>query len=176
MSQFKDSVGSFFDRVRRATQEAAVGLAETALNEILYQSPQYSGQFVANWQLTPYAPSFVAYDDPLKFYQKEANASLRGDEVEPYSKGDEEAIQFAKMHAVKGAARARMAPLGTPIFLSNSSTHDEAYAWKIENGQIQFRPENPNADRVVQRGAFYVRNRYKHIDAAKLANLRKTQL
>lgn len=176
MSEFKNQVSGFFNRLRREAQSAAVGLAETALNEILYQSPQYSGQFVANWQLTPYAPSFVAYEDPLKFYQKEANASLRGEDVEPYEKGDEEAIQFAKMHAVKGAARARSAPLGTSIFLSNSSYHEEAYAWKIENGQIDFRPVNPNADRVVQRGAYYVRNRYKSIDAAKLAKLRTSQL
>lgn len=176
MSKFTDQIAGFIAQTKRAAQEAAVGLAETALNEILYQSPQYSGQFVANWQLTPYTPSFVAHDDPLKFYQKEANASLRGDEVEPYEKGDEEAIDFAKTHAVAGAARARKAPLGTPIFLSNSSSHEEAYAWKIENGQIDFRPVNPNADRVVQRGAFFVRNRYKHIDGIKLSTLRTSQL
>lgn len=171
---FNTDVSSFFAQVRVAAQEAAAGMAHVALEEILEASPQFSGQFVANWQLTPYTPSFVAYDDPMHFEEKNMGSMMgMGGGAEPYEKGDTPAIDFALERAAKGLVRARAAPLGTSIFLSNSSTHDEPYAWKIENGEISFRPENPNADRVVQRGAFFVRNRYKHINGNKLDALRK---
>jgi len=170
---FEGDVKSFFANVRVAAQEAAVDMAMVALKEIVKESPQFSGQFVANWQLAPYAPSQIAYNDPLNFYQNEAQSELSGSDVTPYKKGDVKAINFAMTKARAGAARARSAPLGTPIFLSNSSQHEEPYAWKIENGEINFRPENPDASRVVQRSAVVVRNRFNKIGPTQLAVLRK---
>ncbi len=167
LEQFDASVKTWFGNVRQAAQEAAVGLAEVALQHIVEQSPQYTGDFVAGWEVGFNTPPTI-WRPPKILNQKMIKAGV----VEPFQKGDEVAIEYALNKAQPRFAAAKHEPLGTAIYHSNSAHHDENYAWKIENGEIDLRPVNQNADRVVQRGALFTRNRFKHIGAPQLAVLR----
>ena len=174
LEQFDASVKTWFGNVRQAAQEAAVGLAEVALVRILEESPQYTGDFVAGWEVGFNAPPHI-WRPPKILNQKMIKAGV----VDPFEKGDTVAIDYALSKAAPRFAAAKKEPLGLPgsphgtsIYLSNSAHHDEDYAWKIENGEINFRPVNQNADRVVQRAALFTRNRFKHIGAPQLAVLR----
>ena len=167
LEQFDASVKTWFGNVRQAAQEAAAGLAEVALQQIVEQSPQYTGDFVAGWEVGFNTPPTI-WRPPKILNQKMIKAGV----VEPFQKGDEVAIEYALNKAQPRFAAAKHEPLGTGIYLSNSAHHDENYAWKIENGEIDLRPVNQNADRVVQRGALFTRNRFKHIGAPQLAVLR----
>jgi len=167
LEQFDASVKAWFGNVRQAAQEAAAGLAEVALQQIVEQSPQYTGDFVAGWEVGFNTPP-VIWRPPKILNQKMIKSGV----VDPFQKGDEVAIEYALNKAQARFAAAKREPLGTAIYLSNSARHDESYAWKIENGEIDLRPVNQNADRVVQRGALFTRNRFKHIGAPQLAVLR----
>lgn len=167
LEAFDASVKTWFGNVRQAAQEAAAGLAEVALQEIVEESPQYTGDFVAGWEVGFNSPPHI-WRPPKILNQKMIKAGV----VDPFQKGDIPAIEYALSKAQPRFAAAKREPLGTSIYLSNSAHHDEDYAWKIENGEIAFRPVNQNADRVVQRGALFVRNRFKHINAPQLAVLR----
>lgn len=173
MSKFQSEVKSFFAQTRQMAQEAAVGLAEQALNRILVEGPQFSGDFTANWRVGIGTPFNRFEYDALHFRKREAVAEDTGGSVEPYKKGDMPAIQYAMKNAAPRLAHMKTWPLGNTIYLTNDAYHDQPYNWMIEKGQIDFRPENPNADRVVQRAAFFVRNRFKHIGKPQLAALRK---
>jgi hypothetical protein len=167
LEKFDASVKAWFGEVRQAAQETAAGLAEVALQEIVEESPQYTGDFVGGWEVGFNAPPRI-WRPPKILNQK----MIQTGTVEPFQKGDSVAIEYALSKAQPRFAAAKREPLGTSIYLSNSAHHDEDYAWKIENGEIAFRPVNQNADRVVQRGALFVRNRFKHIGAPQLAVLR----
>lgn len=167
LEQFDASVNTWFASVRLAAQEAAAGLAEVALKHVLEESPQYTGDFVAGWEVGFNTPP-VIWRPPKIINQKLISATG----IEPFQKGDKSAINHALSKARPRFAAAKHEELGTSIYLSNSAHHDEAYAWKIEKGQIHFRPVNQNADRVVERGALFTRNRFKHIGASQLAILR----
>lgn len=152
--------------VEEAAMHAAVGLASVALTRILEESPQYSGDFVSGWE--------VGYSVPPTMWRPYSlghNVSFLGHE--PFQKGDPEAIEYALSKAEPRFGAIASQPLGTAIFLSNSAVHDEPYAWKIELGEIVFRPQNPQADRPVERATFFVENRYKHIGSFELETLRR---
>ncbi len=167
LDKFDSDVGAWFGAVSQAAQEAAAGLAEVALQHVLDESPQYTGDFVSGWQVSFNGPTNIWRPAKL-INQTQINSGL----VEPYQKGDEPAIDYALNMAWPRLAAARAQPLGTSIYLSNSAVHDEPYAWKIEEGSIDFRSVNPNADRVAERGVLFTRNRFKHIGKPQLAILR----
>lgn len=167
LEKFDADVGAWFGAVGQAAQEAAAGLAEVALQRVLDESPQYSGDFVSGWQVSFNSPSSIWRPAKL-INQKQISAGT----VEPYQKGDKPAIEYAMKKAWPRLAAARAQPLGTSIYLSNSAVHDEPYAWKIEEGSIDFRSVNPNADRVAERGVLFTRNRFKYIGKPQLAILR----
>jgi len=168
LDQFDRVVSGWFDEVEKASQEAAAGLAEVALQHILDESPQYTGDFVSGWEVGfTTAPNIWR---PAKLLSRQM-IEIGG--LEPYQKGDEPAIDWALNKAQPRFSAAAKQPLGTGIFLSNSAKHEgDYYAWKIEHGEIDFRPVNPNADRVVERGLFFTHNRFKHIGRSQLAVLR----
>jgi len=174
---FKADVSAWINAVKDAAGDAAIGMAKIAFNHMLYISPQYSGDYAANWKV-----GFDRVDD--SFDMNAVSPDHHGyrnseglAEVAPYKRGDMPAINYAKGHASWDGFR-----LGQSIYLSNSAFHPdrdeggygviEPYAWKIENGEINFRPVNEGAAHIARRGASYVANRFKTIDAGKLALLR----
>lgn len=166
LDSFNASVMGWFAAVEKAAAEAAVGLAHTAFNHILYVSPQNSGDFVANWKIQAgrITPSF----QENAIGGRDSIQSLMG--AGKYQRGDERAIQHAKSRNAGALAGFK---LGGSIYIHNSAAHDEPYAMKIEDGLISFRPANVGSDAVARRGAAYTANRYKYIGGAQLQALRR---
>lgn len=162
LDQFRAQIDKFVEGAKQDAQDAAVGLAEVAFQKVLDESPQFSGDFVSAWQ--------VSARGPVSYFTPWGGGSKKPGE---YQKGDDEPINYALANTKGAFAALRSVPLGSSIFLSNSATHDEPYAWKIEEGKIKFRPENPNADRVVSRAVSNTGRQYPKINKANLAALRK---
>lgn len=159
LDQFKSATSAWLGEVRKATSEAAVGLAKRTFEKILYTSPQWSGDFVSSWK--------VSYGTP-DYSFKEGVINLEGVH-HIFQRGDMPAISYALHHA-KWTPK----PLGTTIYITNAARHgDDNYGWKIESGTIKLRPVNAGATRVMNRAAEFIQHRYAKIDAGKLTTLRK---
>ena len=167
LEKFDADVGAWFGAVEKAAQDAAAGLAFVALQRVLEESPQYTGDFVSGWEVTFNTPANIWRPAQILTHKM-----IDSGYVDPFEKGDEPAISYAEGKAWPRLSAAKAQPLGTDIYLSNSAVHDEPYAWKIESGEIDFRSVNPNADRVAERGAMFTRNRFKHIGRSQLTILR----
>lgn len=172
LDQFSAQINAWMLRVGQATQQAASGMAGLALQEIVKESPQYSGDFVSGWEVSFNGPAYIWR--PAKLYTQDDA---------PFQKGDEPAMDHALRKAAPNLARAAMAGsaqrgygTGVSIYLSNSAKHDEPYAWKIEKGEIDFRPVNPDADHVVARAAGVVGRRYRTIGKGQLEFLRSVKV
>ena len=163
---FDAKVMAWFAAVEKATAEAAVGVAKQVFENILINSPQFSGDFVANWR-----PSVGAPDPRFQVDVISGAARYRGhtDEmgIQPFGRGDTPAIHYAQSHAAW-----QLPKLGQAIYISNSVRHDEPYAWLIEDNKINFRPVNMGADRVARNAIERVGRRTGTIDKTKLAFLR----
>lgn len=158
LDSFNASVQRWFSSVEEAAAEAAVGLAKEAFEEIIQYSPQYSGDFVANWKVSKNTPDTSFTLDAVHGFNK----------AEPFQMGDSPAMEYARQHAKWPKIR-----LGESIFLSNSARHDEPYAWKIELGQVALRPVNEGAEHVVFRAASLVGFNFTNIGPVQLEGLRK---
>ena len=166
LAEFRRQVQGFVKDTKRLVQSTAVDLAIYSLHQILKESPQFTGDFVANWQ--------VGYSNAkFKRYVLFGGNDPRGDDFEPFQKGDPEAIEYALNKLIPQLNRLRKAPLGTAVVLTNSAVHDEPYAWKIEDGSIKFRAVNKPGDRPVARAAYMARNRFKHIGKTQLDFLKR---
>lgn len=139
LAAFDSTIQDWFREVEQAAAEAAVGMAKSAFNSILNNSPQFSGDFVANWKVEVggVTPSF------------ESNVIKGFNRSSPYQVGDSPAISYAKSKAKWPKLK-----LGQDIYLHNSAFHEEPYAFKIENNQINFRPVNEDAHHVVTRALY----------------------
>lgn len=145
--------------VRGAAEVAAMNMAQKALENVVTHGPQFSGQFVASWNLSIGAPDFTA---------RQPASQLEGDTVVPYMEGHPNAINIAL-----GANMGKLAgfKLGQKIFLSNSVAHDEPYSVKIETNQIVFRPVNTSGGRTLGRAFDYLVHRYRTIGKTQLSEL-----
>ena len=155
-SAFDLQVRTWIAAVRQQAAHVARGLAVELLNVILYKGPQYSGDFVSNWNVSVGAPNYSF---------NKLNESVRYMKVS--KEGDMRAIAAAKSRVYFGEIK-----LGQVIWLANASSHDESYAVLIEENKIEFRPENPSGGRVVARAIQVVGTRYSRInkeDAMKLS-------
>lgn len=167
LDRFNAEVKAWIDSVKAAAQGSAAGLGQVALTYILEEGPQFSGDFVAGWE--------VGYNVPVNIWrppQSGGAAAIKKGLADPLEKGDPYAIDYALNKAMPRFEAAAKQPLGTPIFLSNSAVHDDAYAWEIEKGTIKFRPENPDAAHLVTRSVDYVGRRFGTIGMAQLNTLR----
>lgn len=139
--------------VTRETEAVATGVAAYALRWLALHSPQYSGDFAANWKV-----KINGIDASFR----ENAVGGRGEA--PRQQGDIDAVGYAVFN---GLPRLASFKLGDTIKLSNSARHTyvgkapdqvttvfsgvEAYAWKIEGNKIKFRPENAEQGRVRER-------------------------
>lgn len=158
-SQFKGQCDAWIAAVRRASEVAAMNMAQKALENVVTHGPQYSGQFVASWNLSINQPDYTA---------RQPTSRLDGDSVEPYKEGDPNAINIALAANVGKLAGFK---LGQKIYLSNSVEHDEPYSVLIEHNQINFRPVNPSGGRTMARAFDYLVHRYSSIGKSQLAEL-----
>lgn len=140
-----DNAKAFFDAIDRwladveyLIVQVAVGLAYKAFDVALTTSPQYSGDFVANWKMSVGQPnvSFQPGIFPEMTYPVDKDKR-------PFQRGDTAAI----MHAITASNGVLSgAKLGDTLWLANSAEHDDLYAWKIEDNLIRFRPVNFGGD------------------------------
>lgn len=156
---FNAKASAWTHAVRKAAELAAMNMAEKALDNVVTHGPQFSGQFVASWNLSVGTPDFTA---------RQPVSRLDGDNVEPYQEGDANAINIARTANVGKLAGFR---LGQHIYLSNSVEHDEPYSVLIETNQIRFRPVNPSGGRTLGRAFDYLVHRYSSIGKSQLAEL-----
>jgi hypothetical protein len=178
LDAFDRSVQGWLSAVERATEQASVGLAKAVFKQLLQGSPQYSGDFAANWKV---GYNFVDQSFEMNVLDHSAMYSeLKGSdglgEFEPFSRGDMPAISYAE-----SKAQWRTLKLGETIYLSNSAHHLDAkeggegvidlYGWKIENNEINFRPGNRGSGAIMRRSLAHIGNRYRHIGAAQLSIL-----
>jgi hypothetical protein len=160
LDKFDASVQRWFRSVEAAVTESATGMAKTALRSILNNSPQYTGDFVANWKV-----SVNSIDSSFT-----TNAIGGQDTTTPYQIGDSKAIRYAI-----NKAKWPKLKLGDAIFLSNSAHHDDigGYAWKIEEGSIKFRPMHVDAHHVVTRALYSVAIMNNPLTRGRIDALRK---
>ena len=168
LSEFNQQVQQWFDAVQVETARASVGLAKSLFKQLLQGSPQFSGDFAANWKVE-YGSITPSFDEDVVAVQKITDKGFR---IEPFTRGSSPAIRYAE-----SMAKWRPMRLGESIYLHNSAMHlddfnnPDYYGWKIENGEIKFRPGNRGADAVMRRSLIHVSNRYAVINKAQLATL-----
>lgn len=118
-------------------ESAARNIAVDALITLADRSPQYSGDFVANWRMSLNTPD-LTFKEGL-FPDKKYKAK------DPFIRGDQKAQDYAFTEAVGKLDNFK---LGDTIYLSNSAAHTnkkggkEHYAWEIEKNKIKFRIGN----------------------------------
>lgn len=130
IDEFIGELENWVRDVRVVVAQVHRGIAAYAFNYVLDHSAQFSGDFCRNWNLSIGAPNY-AYVDTTQ--------NTKVPEIVQRVLGDAEAIQAAK---AKAAGVLDRSVVGDTIFLANGSTHDEPYAWLIEENQIKFRPGN----------------------------------
>lgn len=135
--------------VERVEAQATVKLKATSIHALTWlarHSPQFSGDFAANWKVAVNGTDASFDTGAVEAKWTDPRGAAFG--TESYKQGDAPAITYA---FTRGAPVIQQAKLGDYLTLSNSALHDEPYAWKIENNQIKFRPENAEGGRVVAR-------------------------
>lgn len=147
--------------VHEDVEQIAIGLMKVMLNQAMLHSPQYSGDFVANYKV-----SIGKIDKgftPGIFSDKKFPAKA------PYQKGDMPAISFA---AAANVGKTAGFKLGNTIWLSNSAAHDDLYAWKIENNTLRLRPQNFGGEGPMRAVKAYMKLNFSRITKANRNLLR----
>lgn len=147
--------------VHEDVEQIAIGMMKVMLNQAIYHSPQYSGDFVANYKVS------VGKIDTS--YTQGVFSDKKFPTKAPYQKGDMPAISFAAAANVGKGAGFR---LGNTIWLSNSSAHDETYAWKIENNTLRLRPQNFGGEGPMRAVRAYMAVNFGRITKANRDKLR----
>lgn len=168
LPQFNAEVKKWFAAVEREAAKAATGLAKQVFEKVLEESPQNSGDFVANWKVSVGAPVDTFEPGVLsRKYSSHKGEDGIGDFVR-FKRGDAEAMDYARAHA-----QWKVPKLGQSIFISNSAEHDERYAWQIEKGLIKFRPVNAGAGAAGRRSVEFVQRSFATITRPQFDILRK---
>lgn len=130
IDEFIAELENWVGECRVLASQVARGIAAYGFTFVLDHSAQFSGDFAANWNLSVGAPNFAFEDNALHH---------RADHVTDRIMGDPEAIEHAK---AKSQGILDRALVGDDLYVSNGATHEEPYAWLIENNFIKFRPGN----------------------------------
>ena len=158
LAEFDNAVKGWLGAVEETAAKATVELAKQTLGMLLQGSPQYSGDFAASWR--------VGYGHVDRTYEQ----NRFSDDVfsaGPFQQGSRKAIDFAQ-----GNAKWRPLKLGEHIYISNSATHEEPYAWKIESGQIKFRAVNSGSEHLVRRTVTFLGNIYQTLGKPQLGSMK----
>lgn len=179
---FHAKVTNWLGSVRDMAEQAAVSMAYETLHLLLESSPQHSGDFVANWNVSIDTPDYSWGENLVggRTYFQGHRDSAR------YSEGSRTAIDYAVNKVDLSGFR-----LGQSIFLANNATHTHSierasktgegfsfagdveshYAVKIEENKIKFRPENPSGGRVMARALQQASVRYANLTRTRIASL-----
>jgi len=147
-----EDIDKWLAAVEAEVLKAAIALMWVSLRQAAKISPQYSGDFVANFRLSAGNPdtTFVEGVFPEKKFPTE----------EPLGKGDVGAIQYAM---ASNAGKLNGAKLGQTLWLANTSHHHDFYAWKIEGGMLKLRPVNYGGLGPLRQTKEYVKVHFSRI-------------
>ncbi len=126
LDEFIKTVDAWEAETTTFVTQVARGVTVELFKYVVQISPQFSGDFTANWkyELNKVTPSFK---EGL-FHDRETN----------FREGNAEAV----LHARREAAKVKGFKLGDTVYFHNSAEHEEGYAMKIWKNQIDFRPVN----------------------------------
>ena len=183
LGEFDAAVKAWLGAVEAAAAKAAKNLAFDTLTFILKESPQYSGDFVANWNTTLDTPDYTMKQNAVG-----GESYFQGKKQATFQKGSNDAILYAQKKAIAALSQFK---LGRKIYLANGAYHQvhiqrykgdklayegpggrEYYGWKLENGLIKLRPVNQGADHMVRRSLTHHQNIYRNISASQLASMK----
>lgn len=130
--------------IETKVKQRAISITISALSWLTLQSPQYSGDFVANWK--------VGVGKPDSTFQPGALGSSLASKYVPgfdvKRRGDREGIDIAILNA---SVPIGSIAFGSKVYITNNAVHDDPYAVLIERNQIAFRPENAGAGELIKR-------------------------
>lgn len=157
LDEFGSAIDAWLDECEELIAHTARGIAVDAFLNMLRISPQFSGDFVANWN--------VSVDEPDTSFVPLGGLILRKDGSVRIG-GDPHAISEA---ISRNAGKASTFTLGQSIFITNASHHTDYYAGMIEDNQIRFRPGNAGA--VIARTFADIVSASRALTAGEAANL-----
>ena len=168
LGEFDRDVASWFQAVEAAAGDVAKGLAHRVFENALKNSPQFSGDYTASWRVSIGSVDFSYSKDAVAGAARWGEGFASG---QIFGRGDEPAMSLAR--ATAAAVWGQKIELGQSIYVSNSATHAEPYAWKIENGSINFRTPNMGADGVGRKAVARIGRAFATIDKSKFDILRR---
>jgi hypothetical protein len=144
-------------------ERVAIGLTKVALGKALEYSPQYSGDFAANWKLYVNKIELDIQVDVFPGQQFPAE--------DPFQRRDTPAIQYA-IKANEERVNEFNFRWGDTIWLANSAVHEDLYAWKIEDGLLKLRPVNYGGEGPLRQTKTYLKTHFSRIDKSNVEFLR----
>lgn len=174
--EFTKQIEAWCESVTKLTEDVGRGLSVAAFKYALEISPQHSGDFVANWR---YSVGSVdnSWDNVFNKQVPETNkykkriTGFHGDFA--FQQGDWPARNVA-LNFNRG--RDSLFKLGTTVYISNASAHDEPYAMKIELNQIRFRDRNPNGGAPIKQTIQAIGEIYSEVGRVKAIKLTREKL
>jgi len=140
---FRGQVKNFLAKTEKKVEVKLTGLMKGAQSYATMMSPVYSGDFASNWNVSVGAPD-ASFSSSGGDYMR-LDDKLRGQPL------------TTSVGVTKGNFSMAGFKLGLDVYLSNASAHDEPYAWKIELGQINFRPVNRGKHAVRAKTLAHIR-------------------
>jgi hypothetical protein len=144
LDAFEQQCTSEIANLRHKAQTLLRTRSQRTLEWLTFNSPQYSGDFAANWKV---GINETDYTYAISLFPNMNGMDLNGTPI-PFSQGDPQAPGYALR---SGTPLIAGAMLGDTVTISNSVVHDSAYAVAIEANSIKFRPENIDRGRVIGR-------------------------
>lgn len=162
---FDRAIAGFMAEAHTEATQVAKGYVSETLRYILKTSPQYSGDFVANWNVYLGAPRYEFEYDVVNTRTLGTKKDGTRSKTARLATVFQEGSQPAQDHALaKAKATLSRFTLGTPVFFTNASEHTAPYSVKIERDKIRFRPENPSGGRVMERAMTEMGSKYTLIN------------
>ena len=132
MGNFTKDIRKWAEQQRTLATEVGRGLSVFAFNTVAAHTAQYSGDMAANWK-------YQIGSVNREFREDVIDPLIRSGEAPPLIMGDKRAINYAKL---ENSGNDSSFTLPSPVYISNSASHDSFYAWKVEKSTIKFREGN----------------------------------
>lgn len=172
LAQLDQVTNTWLASCHEVAENTARGYVAETFWYILQTSPQYSGDFVANWHMSLGTPSYTFSENTLKVTKLARNGLFKW-HSHIFQEGDDPAISHAASAAMPVLSSFK---LGVPVYFTNSAAHDEPYAVKIESNAIAFRPVNTSGGGVMFRAMNVMASRYQRIGPALALKLQGASL
>lgn len=148
LKEFQAQIDKWLEDTEAMTARVARGLAVEVFKGAIHNTPTYSGDMMANWMLEvgKVTPTFT----PLRKVDNTRNAKgqLARFGIEAHKTNIPTADMYGTAAIRNTGNELQVMKLGPPIYIHNSASHDQNYAWMIEEntdgegGTFYFRPQN----------------------------------